>query len=109
MAEDFGFEEMRSMQIKLQEKYRGQWEPVSPETGKNKLLWLMIELGEAADIIKKEGDKKIIEDGKTRQHFIEEMADVLMYYNDVMLCYNISVEELKRIYCEKQKRNMERW
>ena len=109
MAEDFGFEEMRRMQIRLQEKYQDKWEPVTPQTGRNKLLWLMIELGEVADIIKKEGDRKIVEEKKTRRHFIEEMADVLMYFNDVMLCYDISVEELKKIYCEKQERNMERW
>lgn len=109
MAGDFGFEEMQRMQVGLQEKYKDKWEPLSPENGRNTLLWLMIELGEAADIIKKEGDKKILEDESIRRHFIEEMADVLMYYNDVMLCYNISIDELKEIYCEKQKRNMERW
>lgn len=44
-----------------------------------------------------------------RAHFIEEMADVLMYYNDVMLCYDISVEELKEAYLEKHRKNMNRW
>ena len=29
------------------------------------------------------------------------MADVLMYYNDVMLCYGISAEELKQSYLVK--------
>ena len=41
--------------------------------------------------------------------FIEEMADVLMYFNDVMLCYGITEEELKEAYTEKFKRNMTRW
>lgn len=107
--EDFGFREMQQIQKRLQEKYRDKWEPVGPETGKNKLLWLMIELGEAADIIKKEGHQKIIEENGVRAHFIEEMADVLMYYNDVMLCYDISVEELKEAYLEKHRKNMNRW
>ena len=40
---------------------------------------------------------------------LEEMADVLMYYNDVLLCYGISAEELKQSYSEKYKKNMERW
>jgi uncharacterized protein YktA (UPF0223 family) len=40
---------------------------------------------------------------------VEEMADVLMYYNDVLLCYGISAEELKQSYSEKYKKNMERW
>ena len=29
------------------------------------------------------------------------MADVLMYYNDVMLCYGITANELKQAYTEK--------
>lgn len=107
--EDFGFKEMQEIQKELQEKYKGRWEPVCVETGKNKLLWLMAELGEVIDIIKKQGNLKIMEEEKVRTHFIEEMADVLMYFNDVMLCYDISVEELKKVYLEKHYRNMGRW
>lgn len=51
----------------------------------------------------------IMEDTEVRKHFIEEMCDVLMYFNDVMLCYDISIEELKTVYLQKHKRNMERW
>ena len=40
---------------------------------------------------------------------IEEMADVLMYYNDVMLCYGITADELKRAYTGKFEKNMKRW
>ena len=100
---------MRKIQKELQEKYKDVWESINPEAGKNKLLWLMIELGEVADVIKKRGSHEIIEDQETRHHFIEEMCDVLMYFNDVMLCYDISVEELKKIYLEKHRRNLERW
>jgi hypothetical protein len=32
--------------------------------------------GEVADIIKKDGDKKIIDDEEVRNHFIEEVCDV---------------------------------
>ena len=39
----------------------------------------------------------------------EEMADVLMYYNDVMLCYGISADELKQAYIAKFEKNMTRW
>ena len=44
-----------------------------------------------------------------RQHLVEEMADVLMYYNDVLLCYGISVRELKEAYTAKFEKNMTRW
>ena len=107
--ENFGFEEMQAIQKELQEKYKHKWSPLSPEIGRNKLLWLMIELGEAADVIKKSGDQKIMEDNEVRTHFIEELCDVLMYFNDVMLCYNVSIDELKEVYLQKHKKNMERW
>ena len=107
--EDFGFLEMQRMQSELQEKYKDQWERVCPQAGRNKLLWLMAELGEVIDIIKKEGDGKITDDPDVRAHFVEEMADVLMYYNDVMLCYDISVDELREVYQAKHHKNMNRW
>lgn len=106
---DFTINEMHTMQEALQEKYRGQWEPVAPGTGKNKLLWMIGEIGEVIDIIKKNGDQKATEDDSIRKELVEEMADVLMYYNDVMLCYGITADELKKAYIEKFERNMKRW
>ena len=44
-----------------------------------------------------------------RAALVEELSDVLMFYNDVLLCYGISADELKKSYSEKFKRNMERW
>ena len=44
-----------------------------------------------------------------RDNLIEEMADVLMYYNDILLCYGISTEELKQSYISKFEKNMKRW
>lgn len=69
----------------------------------------MIEAGEVADIIKKKGDAKIMEDDEVRNHFIEEMCDVMMYFNDVMLCYDIKPKELIDIYRKKHNTNMKRW
>ena len=80
---DFGINEMLEMQKALQEKYKDKWEGISPEIGKNKLLWMVGEIG--------------------------ELADVLMYYNDVLLCYGITAEELKAAYTEKFHKNMGRW
>ena len=107
--EDFGFKEMQEIQRQLQEKYRDKWSPLSPEEGKSQLLWMMIELGEAADIMKKQGVQSIMEDSETRAHFIEELADAMMYYNDILLCYGISIEEFQKIYREKHQKNMGRW
>ena len=44
--EEFTINEMKEMQRKLQEKYKEQWEGISPEVGKNKLLWMIGEVGE---------------------------------------------------------------
>lgn len=106
---DFTINEMQEMQQRLQNKYQDQWEAISPEIGKNKLLWMVGEIGEVIDIVKKNGDSKAVTDTELRKELVEEMADVLMYYNDVMLCYGISADELKRSYTEKFEKNMTRW
>ena len=67
------------------------------------------EIGEVIDIVKKNGGLKASTDEKFRKDLIEEMADVLMYYNDVMLCYGITADELKQAYTEKFEENMKRW
>ena len=106
---NFSINEMQSMQKELQDKYKDKWERICPETGKNKFLWMIGEIGEVIDIIKKNGDKSAVADSSVREHLIEEMADVLMYYNDVMLCYGITEDELKQAYIEKFQKNMKRW
>lgn len=106
---EFTIDEMKEMQKTLQEKYKEQWEGISPEVGQNKLLWMIGEVGEVIDIIKKYGGLKASQNEDLRKDLIEELADVLMYYNDVLLCYDISSEELKSVYIEKFKRNMKRW
>lgn len=107
--DDFAIKEMLAMQQTLQEKYKDKWETICPEAGKHKLLWMLGEVGEVNYIIKKNGDQKAVEDAAVRQHLVEEMADVLMYYNDVLLCYGIGEQELKEAYIAKFEKNMKRW
>lgn len=106
---DFTINEMHDMQQRLQEKYKDIWEPICAETGQNKLLWMLGEVGEVIDIVKKHGGEKACSDPELRSQLVEEMADVLMYYNDVLNCYGISAGELKAAYIEKFERNMSRW
>ena len=108
MAE-FKISEMQEMQRELQERYKDKWEPICAEIGQNKLLWMIGEIGEVIDIVKKNGGEEACKDEKIRKDLIEEMADVLMYFNDVMMCYGISEGELKDAYIAKFKRNMNRW
>ena len=75
----------------------------------NGVMGLCGESGEAIDIVKKHGGEKASSDRDLRRELVEELADVLMYYNDVLLCYGISAEELKNSYTEKFEKNMKRW
>ena len=106
---EFTINEMIKMQRALQDKYKDKWEPICPEVGQNKLLWMVGEIGEVIDIVKKYGGLKASQSENLRKDLIEELADVLMYYNDVLLCYNISSEELKTAYVNKFEKNMNRW
>lgn len=72
---DFTINEMQEMQKSLQEKYKDKWEPINPETGKNKLLWMIGEIGEVIDIVKKHGDEKASGDVELRKDLVEEIAD----------------------------------
>ena len=80
----------------------------TPEGGPFSLLWSMDELGEAISIIKKKGSYGIMENPAVREHFIEEIADHLMYVFDMMECYSITAEEFEKVYVRKFERNMGR-
>ena len=107
--QQFTMGEMQEMQKALQEKYKHKWEPICPEIGQNKLLWMIGEIGEVIDIVKKNGGEVACTDEKIRHDLVEEMADVLMYFNDIMLCYGITEEEMKKAYVDKFEKNMTRW
>ena len=71
---DFSIQDMLTMQSELQEKYKDKWEAISPEAGKHKLLWMIGEIGEVIDIIKKNGDASAVEDKELRKQLIEELT-----------------------------------
>lgn len=106
---DFTINEMLAMQTALQEKYKNIWEGISPQIGQNKLLWMIGEIGEVIDVVKKNGWEEATQNSEHRKDLVEELADVLMYYNDILLCYGITAEELKTAYTAKFQRNMTRW
>ena len=102
-------EEMQKIQRDLREKYKSLWGDLTEKDGRSVLLWTFIELGEVADIIKKDGDEAILHDPRVRSHFIEELSDVVMFLNDAMICYGITPEEMTKIYREKAAYNLVRW
>lgn len=110
MMSSINFDEMQQMQIELQAKYGKVWgQKMEPAFGVRQLLWMIGEASEVGDIIKKEGEDEIMNNPDTRRHFVEEMTDVMMYFNDLMLCFGITPEELTEQYRKKHERNMNRW
>ena len=89
---DFTVEEMLAMQQALQEKYKDKWELIGPEAGKHKLLWMLGEVGEVIDIIKKNGDKTAVEDAAIRQHLVAEM--------EVFIQIKIKIRIESRLACK---------
>ena len=108
-GKSFSLERMHEIQTELQAKYFDKWGGLSPAHGVRSLLWMMGEAGEVADILKKKGDQAIMNDAQTRRDFVEEMCDVLMYFNDLMICYGVTPRELEAVYEAKHRRNMNRW
>ena len=74
----------------------------------------MVHMEECAELIQAVSKMRRVrnagkDDGEAFDNLVEEMADVLMYFGDVMLCYGITEEELRQAYTQKFERNMNRW
>lgn len=102
------FQDMMEMQKELFEPHRDEWDPLEPRWARNRLLWMVEEVGECIAIIKKKGDAAIMEDEAVRENFCAEAADVLMYLNDVLISYGITPEEISGAYVAKHEYNMRR-
>ena len=100
--------DMMEMQKKLFALHAQEWPPMEPESGKTMMLYMVEEVGEATAILKKKGDRKVVEDPEVRAAFLEEMADVLMYYMDTLLRYQVTPEEISESYFRKHSRNLGR-
>lgn len=102
-------EAILEMQRALQEKYQDRWTKLSPQSACRTFLWMIGEVSEAADILKKDGEDQVMQPGPVRAHFIEELCDVLMYFGDVLLCFGIDPQTFCEAYVQKHSRNMNRW
>lgn len=105
---DLTISQMMHMQQTLFEPHKDTWHPMEPEYGKDFLLYMVEEIGEVVAILKKKGSRAVMTDEAVRSAFVEEMADVLMYYNDILLRYHVSPEEISESYVHKHERNMGR-
>jgi len=105
---DIKLSEILNMQKELQEKYQDHWKALTPENGRNSLLWMMEEVGEVIAIIKKRGEDAIMNDELVRGKLVEEMVDILMYYSKILICYDISEQEFAETFFKKHAKNMNR-
>lgn len=105
---DLSISHMMQMQRELYALHEGQWSPMEPQYGRNFILYLFEEMGEVIAILKKKGEGAIMEDPTVRAAFVEELADVLMYYNDTLLRFHITPEEISQAYQAKHEKNMGR-
>jgi NTP pyrophosphatase (non-canonical NTP hydrolase) len=105
---DLKISEMIELSYKLWEKNKEKWSPMEPKYGKDFILYMIEEVGEVIEIIKKKSEEEIMNDDLIRERFIEELGDVLMYFIDVLNRFDISAEEFSEIYIEKYRANLGR-
>lgn len=105
---DMKMSDMMKMQMELFEKHQDTWAPMEAKYGRNSILWMVEEIGEAIAIIKKKSDAEITENPTIRALFAEEMSDVLMYYVDTLLRYGFSADEISDAYLKKHTQDMGR-
>ena len=100
--EIFGFHQMQRIQKELQGRCEAKRESNCPQIGQNKLLWMMGEVAEVNDMIRNQGDMRIMEDVEVRKQFVEDLYGVLKYVNEMMVYYDITPQELQEVHVEMQ-------
>ncbi len=105
---ELSISEMMKLQRELYALHKHEWAPREPEYGKEHILYMIEEIGETIAILKKKGNAAVLEDEAVRAAFLEELADIMMYYVDVLLCYHVTPEELSDSFAAKHRRNMQR-
>ena len=108
MTKDISINKTLEMSKELWEENKEKWSPMTPEYGRDSILYMIEEIGEVISIVKKKGQDKIMNDPEIREHFIEEMCDVMMYYSDVLNRFDVTSEEFAHKYYEKFHSNMKR-
>lgn len=105
---DLSVSQMMQLQKELFALHKDTWTPMEPEFGKDFILYMIEEVGEVIAILKKKGHTAVMEDEGVRRAFLAEMADVLMYYHDVLLRFQVTPEEISKAYIDKHGYDMQR-
>ncbi len=97
--------EILEMSRKLHEKNNWKFDMAY---GKDYFLLMIEEIGESIEILMKIGEKSIMEDYEVRQKFVEELADILAYFTNLLNCFGIDSDEFCKSYSNKFEKNMSR-
>jgi len=100
--EIFGFHQMQTIKKELQESCDAKRESNCPIQGQNELLWTLGGIAEVTEIVRDNGDMRIMQDMEVRKQFVEELYEVVMYVNDMMQYYDITPQDLQEVHAEKQ-------
>lgn len=105
---DLSISEMLRLQRELFEPHKDSWYPLEPEYGKDSILYMVEEVGEVIAVLKKKGSAAVMDNPAVREAFLSEMADVLMYYHDVLLRFHVTPEEISEAFLKKHSYDMSR-
>jgi NTP pyrophosphatase (non-canonical NTP hydrolase) len=106
--ENLSIKDKLEMSKKLWEKHSDYWEPLTPEHGRDSILYMIEEVGEVISLLKKKGEDEIMNNQEVRNRFVEEMTDVMMYFTDTLNRFGVTAEEFSTIYYQKYETNMNR-
>lgn len=98
--------DMQQMQTNL--RVTKGWTDTAPENAKDHLLNMIGEIGEVTDIFKKKGIEKCMTDSEIRAMLVEELADVEMYFMEILNRLQISPREFSMAYVNKHLKNLGR-
>ncbi|MBP6866426.1 MAG: nucleotide pyrophosphohydrolase [Candidatus Pacebacteria bacterium] len=108
MEKNISVDKMLSLSKELYEKNKDKWPAMDPETGLAWVAYLVAEVGEVIDIIKKKKTEQIVSNPEVRLEMLEEIADCYMYLADILNSFHFTSEEFSLVYQEKMEKNMQR-
>ena len=102
---NFGINEMQEMQKALRDKYKDRWGELTPEVGKNQLLWMVGEIGEVIDIVKKHLAQGHELD---KDRILGELGDIAWYLAEAATALDMDLEDVLQANIDKLKKRRER-
>lgn len=98
--------QMMQLSKKLYAKHKDSWMPMTPESGIYWIAWLVGEVGEVIDIVKKKGAKEITKNPEVRKEMLLEIVDCYMYLADILNRYGYTPKDFSKAYLDKMEHNL---